>query len=104
MDGTVRVVPRAQYDSFIRRRLAHASSAVVGAEEWQGVCQSCHRLDHAYIGPALAGNPLLGDIVGITTLLRHGGLRMPPVGKNWTDAQIQALVAYTKQFTKAGGA
>ena len=26
---------------------------------------------------------------------------MPPVGKNWTDAQIDALVAYTKQFAKA---
>ena len=26
---------------------------------------------------------------------------MPAVGKNWTDAQIDALVAYTKQFAKA---
>ena len=28
---------------------------------------------------------------------------MPAVGKNWTDAQIDALIAYTKQFAKAGG-
>ena len=41
---------------------------------------------------------------GLTTLLRNGGVQMPPVGKNWTDAQIQALVAYTKQFAKGGGA
>ena len=27
---------------------------------------------------------------------------MPAVGKNWTGAQIDALVAYTKQFAKKG--
>lgn len=103
MDAVVNVVPRAQYDNFIRTRLANASSAEVGAEEWQGVCQSCHRLDHKYIGPALANNPLLADRKGIETLLRNGQGQMPPVGKNWTPEQIDALVAYTKQFAKGGG-
>jgi hypothetical protein len=28
---------------------------------------------------------------------------MPPVGKNWSGHQIDALVAYTKQFAKQGG-
>lgn len=97
MDGTVHVVPRAQYDSFIAQRAADASGVALGHEEW-GACQSCHRLDHKYIGPALGNNPLLGDVAGLTTLLRNGQGQMPPVGKNWTDAQIQALVAYTKQF------
>jgi hypothetical protein len=27
---------------------------------------------------------------------------MPAVGKNWTDAQIDALISYTKQFAKTG--
>ena len=102
MDAIVNVVPRAQYDNFIRTRLANASSAAVGAEEWQGVCQSCHRLDHKYIGPALGNNPLLADRRGIETLLRNGQGQMPPVGKNWTPEQIDALVAYTKQFVKGG--
>jgi cytochrome c oxidase subunit 2 len=103
MDGTVQVVPRAEYDSFLLRRLAHPSASGLGQEEWQA-CQSCHRLDHKYIGPALGGNPLLGDVAGLTTLLRNGGVQMPPVGRNWTDAQIKALVDYTKQFAKGGGA
>jgi cytochrome c oxidase subunit 2 len=103
MDGTVHVVPRAQYDSFIKQRLANASGVALGKEEW-GACQSCHRLDHTYVGPALGGNPLLGNVTGLTILLRNGQGQMPAVGKNWTDAQIQALVAYTKQFAKSGGA
>jgi cytochrome c oxidase subunit 2 len=101
MDGTVRVVPRAQYDAFIAHRHANSTGPELGKEEWSA-CQSCHRLDHAYIGPALGGNPLLSDVSGLTTLLRNGQGQMPAVGRNWTDAQIQALVAYTKHLPKGG--
>ena len=80
------------------------AAPALGQEEWVGVCQKCHRLDHAYIGPALGGNPLLSDRKGIETLLRNGQGQMPAVGKNWTDAQIDALVAYTKQLREGGGA
>jgi cytochrome c oxidase subunit 2 len=102
MDATVHVVPRAQYDQFIQQRKANASGAQLGHEEWDGVCQKCHRLGHAYVGPALAGNSLLGDRKGIETLLREGRGQMPAVGKNWTGAQIDALIAWTKQYVKGG--
>jgi cytochrome c oxidase subunit II len=103
MKATVDVVPRPQYNAFIAKRASPAGKLDLGREEWTGVCQSCHRLDHKYIGPALAGNPLLGDKKGLTTLLRNGQGQMPSVGKNWSDAQIDALVAYTKRYAKAGG-
>jgi len=102
MDAVVDVVPRAQYDSFIQQRATNASGVNLGQEEFSA-CQSCHRLDHSYIGPALGGNPLLSDVKGLTTLLRSGQGQMPAVGKNWTDAQIQALVAYTKTLPKGSG-
>ena len=102
MDGTVRVVPRAQYDAFIAQRHANSTGPELGQEEWSA-CQSCHRLDHAYIGPALGGNPLLSDVSGLTTLLRNGQGQMPAVGRNWTNDQIEALVAYTKHLPKGGG-
>jgi cytochrome c oxidase subunit 2 len=103
MDGLVHVVPRAEYDAFIRNRRAHQSGPQVGQEEWQGVCLKCHRLDKPFIGPALGGNPLLADPARITPLLRQGQGQMPAVGHNWTRAQIDALTSYTKQFAKAGG-
>ncbi len=103
MEAKVHVVPRAQYDRFIQQRQANASGADLGREEWTGVCQKCHQLDHAHVGPALRGNSLLGDRRGIETLLRNGRGGMPAVGKNWSGAQIDALIAYTKQYTKAGG-
>jgi cytochrome c oxidase subunit 2 len=103
MDGHVEVVPRAQYRAFLTRRASAAGTYSLGREEWTGVCMKCHRLDHAYIGPALGGNPLLADRKGLATLLRNGQGQMPPVGKNWTPHQITALVSYTKKFAKAGG-
>ncbi len=102
MDGTVEVVPRSTYDAFISKRAANAAGPVLGKEEWTGVCEKCHRLDHAYIGPALGGNPLLADRKGMADLLRNGQGQMPAVGKNWTPAQIDALIAWTKQYAKAG--
>jgi cytochrome c oxidase subunit 2 len=102
MDATVHVVPRAQYRQFVSARAANPTRSGLGKEEFTGVCMACHRLDHKFIGPALGGNPLLGDVKGLSTLLRNGLNRMPPVGKNWTDGQIRALVSYTKQFAKGG--
>jgi cytochrome c oxidase subunit 2 len=100
MKGAVRVVPRGEYDAFIARR---ASGGVeLGKEEWEGVCMKCHRLGSKYIGPDLQGNPLLADRKGIETLLRNGRGQMPPVGRDWSDLQIDALVSYTKQFAKGG--
>jgi cytochrome c oxidase subunit 2 len=104
MDGVVHVVPKQQYEQFMTTRASSAGTYNLGKEEWQGVCESCHRLDHTYIGPALGGNPLLSDRRGIETLLRNGVSgslgTMPAVGKNWTSHQIDALIAYTKTLSK----
>jgi cytochrome c oxidase subunit II len=100
MNATVRVVPRAQYDAFVAKRAGASGQQDLGREEWTGACEKCHRLGSKYIGPDLRGNALLGNRVGIESLLRNGRGMMPAVGATWTDAQIDALIAYTKQFTK----
>ena len=45
----------------------------------------------------------LKDVRGLTTILRQGVGMMPAVGHNWSDADIQALVAYTKTLSTSGG-
>jgi cytochrome c oxidase subunit 2 len=102
MTARVHVVPRAAYDRFIAARKANESGAALGKEEFDYVCSTCHRLDTRYIGPALRRNPLLRDRKGIETMLRQGVGQMPPVGSDWSDAQIDALVAYTKTLRKRG--
>jgi cytochrome c oxidase subunit II len=101
MTAEVDVVPRAEYDKFISTRASSAGVAALGKEEFTGVCEKCHRLDHVYVGPALGGNSLLANRKGIESLLRNGEGQMPAVAKNWTSAQIDALISYTKQFATA---
>jgi cytochrome c oxidase subunit 2 len=102
MLAMVHVVPRAQYDAFVTKRASAAGKLDLGQEEWQGACLKCHRLDSRYIGPQLRGNSLLANRAALEQLLRNGRGQMPKVGAGWSDAQIDALVAYTKQFAKGG--
>ena len=101
MDAAVKVVPRAEYESFLAAR-KNAPPEQVGKEIFESVCLVCHKLDERYIGPALGGNPILGDPQALETTVRNGFRRMPAVGHDWTDEQMQALMAYTKQLTKGG--
>jgi cytochrome c oxidase subunit 2 len=103
MNGYVDVVPKDEFDSWVADRAAKPTSAALGREEWEGVCQKCHQLTERLVGPALRGNPLLADRKGIETLLRNGRGLMPAVGSTWSDEQIDALVAYTKRFARTGG-
>jgi len=103
MTAHVELVHRAQYDRFIAQRKADAAGVALGKEEFDYVCSSCHRLDSTYVGPALRHNPLIHDRKGIESILRKGVGQMPAVASDWTDAQIDALIAYTRTFTKKHG-
>jgi len=101
MTAKVKVVPRAEYDAFLEERET-APPEQLGQEEFENVCLVCHKLDERFIGPALRGNPLLADAQALETTVRNGFGRMPAVGHNWTDAQIDALIAYTKRYAESG--
>jgi cytochrome c oxidase subunit 2 len=108
MRNSVRVVQQAEYDSYVARQkqLLDSKSKEFGRQEWDHVCAKCHRLDPAadrLIGPNLGANPLLLETEGLGNLVRNGRGEMPPVGANWSDAQVEALVAYTKTVVKVNG-
>ena len=103
MTAHVNVVSRSTYEQFIAERRANPRSVTLGKEEYDSVCTSCHQLNTTYIGPALGGNPLLKDRKGIEDILRRGVGKMPAVASDWTDAQIDALVNYTKTLKKTSG-
>lgn len=100
MLATVEVVPRAQYEAFITQRLAQSSGIALGKEEYQHVCAVCHKLNTTYVGPSLGEDPLLTDEKNLETILRQGIGNMPAVGSDWSNAQMDALVTYTKTLVK----
>ena len=107
MKGVVRSVGADTYQAFIddQRRLLDAHGVAFGKQEWDHVCAKCHRLaGPTLIGPTLGSNPLLKEREGVARLVRNGFQTMPAVGANWSDAQIDALVAYTKTIAAGGSA
>jgi cytochrome c oxidase subunit 2 len=102
MIGYVKVMPAAEYDSWVQRR--RSASSEVGRETFQGVCASCHGLaGQGDIGPPIAQSPILADRKALTTLLLNGGIKMPAVGATWKDQQLNATLAYLRKRFGGGG-
>jgi cytochrome c oxidase subunit II len=102
MLAQVDVLPAAQYAAFVRQR--KNDKEALGKETFVGVCAKCHGLaGQGAIGPNIAANPLLGNKSGLTNILRTGVGKMPAVGNDWSQFQIDALIAYLHTRFKVGG-
>jgi mono/diheme cytochrome c family protein len=94
------VLPAGDYDSWVNHRANDKLG--LGKETFVGVCAKCHGLAaQGGYGPNIAQNPLLGDRKGLTNIIRHGTGKMPAVGNDWSQAQIDATIAYLhKRFAQ----
>jgi cytochrome c oxidase subunit 2 len=99
MRETVTVMPAADYESYVSK----AAGADLGRAEWGGVCAKCHGLSgQGGYGLPLAHDSLLVQPAGLFSKVRNGGVRMPPVGNNWTPRQFQALLGFVKKHVYKG--
>jgi cytochrome c oxidase subunit II len=99
MRARVIATSQQEYDTYI-------SSTVktdLGRSEFQGVCATCHGMQaQGDYGPAIAANPILTQAAGLNQIVQQGRGRMPGVGADWTNEQLQALLAYLKQSVYKG--
>jgi cytochrome c oxidase subunit 2 len=89
-----------------QQQLLQSPSAKLGKEEFTEVCAKCHYLKSSgpkLIGPNLKGNPTLTDPKALGQLVRNGQGQMPPVGKGWSDVEVNSLVQYFKSPEAQGG-
>ncbi len=113
MLASVRVMPRAAFAGWLEEQATaqERGGSALGRATYRGACAKCHGFDgEGAIGPAIAGNGTLQNKEGLTTLLEEGQNLpsnpsfMPPVGRGWSERQIDALIAYVKSNeTLAGG-
>jgi cytochrome c oxidase subunit II len=103
MLAQVEVLPQADYEAWVQARADDAHA--LGRETFVGVCAKCHGLaGQGDVGPGIASNPLLGDREGIRTVIRNGTGKMPAVGRDWSDEQLRATIAYLqRRFGQGGG-
>lgn len=99
---SVEAMPRAQFEQWVTRRADAQENGTatnsLGREEWAGTCAKCHSLaGQGLIGPQIASSATLQNVTALTTLLRNGKNRMPAVGREWNQEQLDALSAYLKE-------
>jgi cytochrome c oxidase subunit II len=100
----VEVLPAAAYRSWVQQRAGSAAKLELGKETFTGVCAKCHGLSgQGDIGPSIASNPLLGNATGLATIIRNGTGKMPAVGQDWPQRQLDATIAYLQQHFHQGG-
>jgi cytochrome c oxidase subunit 2 len=109
MLASVEVMPQADFTAWLEQRRADqkAGSVELGRETWQGVCATCHGLaGEGGIARRIAGSPTLANPQALAAIVRNGriGIRgvMPAVGAEWSDEQVQSLLAYLKENPPSG--
>jgi mono/diheme cytochrome c family protein len=106
MRAEVEAMPRAEFDAWLEQEgsAQSAGTSGLGKETFIGVCAKCHGLaGEGDVGPRLQGNALLSDNKAIEQVIREGRGRMPPVGKDWEDRQLSALIDYLQKDVLGGG-
>ncbi|HWC31873.1 MAG TPA: cytochrome c oxidase subunit II, partial [Actinomycetota bacterium] len=101
----VEVLPQEEYDRWLDENAPDGGDdlAALGEAEWAAACAKCHGPEgEGDIGPPIAGNGALREADSLRRLLYEGqdldsnpGY-MPPVGRGWSDRQIEALLAYVE--------
>jgi cytochrome c oxidase subunit II len=99
MRARVIATSQADYQTFVSQQTGQA----LGKAEFQGACATCHGMHgEGGYGKVLSSSSLVTQRAGLADIVRHGRNKMPPVGDDWTSAQIDALVAYTKAHIYKG--
>jgi cytochrome c oxidase subunit 2 len=106
MRASVEAMPREVFDAWLEREAdaQEAGTSGLGRETFTGVCAKCHGLaGEGDVGPRLQRNGLLEDDAAVEQVVREGRGLMPPVGKDWTDRQMDALIDYLQRDILRGG-
>ncbi len=99
MLATVEVVPPAEFDSWLEEeaRAQETGQSDLGEQEWVGACSKCHGAGAVGdIGPPLRG-ATVADAEGVEQIVRNGRGRMPAVGEEWDERQMNALTTYLRE-------
>jgi cytochrome c oxidase subunit 2 len=97
MTASLEVLPAAEFDSWLERQAQtqETGESDLGEETFAGACAKCHGVQgEGLIGPALTGNPVVGQREAVEEVVRNGRGQMPAVGQDWDDRQMDALFQY----------
>jgi cytochrome c oxidase subunit 2 len=97
MTAEVEAMPREDFEQWLEDEAEAQENGTsnLGEETYAGACAKCHGPEgEGDIGPRLAGSPTIQEQELVERIVRNGRRKMPPVGPDWTDRQMDALTDY----------
>jgi cytochrome c oxidase subunit II len=103
MLATAEVLPADEFERWAEQtaRAQQAGDSNLGEELYTGVCAKCHDLAPEY-APRIAGSPALAERAVVSEIVQNGRGRMPPVGRGWTETELEALLDFVKTIAGRG--
>jgi len=99
MLASVEVVASDEFDSWLdeQSQAQEAGSSDLGEQEFTGACSKCHGPNgEGLIGPAFT-SASTSDAESVAEVVRNGRGKMPAIGEEWDERQMNALTEYLKQ-------
>ncbi|HEX2292635.1 MAG TPA: cytochrome c oxidase subunit II [Gaiellaceae bacterium] len=106
MLAEIEVVPPEEFDAWLEQRESQQRSGTsdLGEEVYLGACAKCHGADgKGDIGPAFTPANV-SQARNVEQIVRNGRRRMPAIGEEWEDFQMEALTDYLRDRFASGGA
>ena len=96
MLAEIQVLPAGDFDSWLAQQAQEqeAGTSELGEQLFVGACSKCHGAQGSGdIGPAFTPANI-GDPEAVAEIVRNGRRRMPAIGEEWDDRQMEALTDY----------
>jgi cytochrome c oxidase subunit 2 len=107
MLAAVEALPEDEFDRWLEQQAGEQEEpqgeTALGRSTYRGACAKCHGFEReGLIGPPLT-EAAVANTDNVENLVRNGGRTMPPVGRNWDDTQLQALLEFLQEGGGDGG-
>ncbi len=99
MLAEIEVKPVDEFDSWLEEQAQaqEAGSSDLGEQIFVGACSKCHGPEgEGLIGPGFT-SASVADPEAIAEIVRNGRGRMPAIGEEWEDFQMEALTDYLRE-------
>ena len=99
MLAEIELIPVEEFDSWLEEeaRAQETGDSDLGEQEFIGACAKCHGpTGEGLIGPGLSG-ATVNDAENVAEIVRNGRGRMPAVGEEWDERQMDALTDHLRE-------
>jgi cytochrome c oxidase subunit II len=107
MLNAVEVLPEEEFNRWLEEQAGEqndpSGETALGRATYRGVCAKCHGFEReGLIGPPLT-EAAVSNTEAVEQVIEEGRGAMPPVGRDWDDAQVEAVIEHLQAETQDGG-